>query len=343
MKFVDLEKEYDYFGGIDEKVSQVMSSGHYLLGDQLASLEEEFAAFIGKDHGIGVKNCTDAIMLTLKAIWKPGMPIILPNFGAYPTAVASRNITDNIYYVDVDRSLTIDPSKMPDVKNGIVIVVHLFGNNCDMAPIMEYCKSHNHLLIEDCAQSTGSGSGTKGDYSVFSFYPTKPLAAMGDGGMICTNEDPEIFKQLRFYGQSGADIHRVGINSRMDEMQAAIVRSKLSGFTLLNQNRREICERYRKIVRSYDIREGCVFHQFVVLFNKRDVVVDALRESSIPFIIHYKHHVSEVAALSGKFNKVSYRVNDKCISLPCHPFMNTSEIEQIEEFLYKHQEYEYEE
>ena len=344
MKFVDLQKEYAYFRDpIDQKVQEVLSSGYYLLGTELTNLEKDFASLIGVRNSIGVKNCTDAIMLTLKAVWKPGMPIILPNFGAYPTAVASRNITDKIYYVDVDRTLTIDASKLPAVRNGIVIVVHLFGNNCDMPAITEYCRANNHILIEDCAQSTGSGSGAQGDYSVFSFYPTKPLASMGDGGMICTNQDSEIFKELRFYGQSGADIRRLGINSRMDEFQAAIVNSKLNKFQALNERRREICGRYKRVVRGFDARDGCVFHQFVMLFNNREQVIQELNRSQIPFIIHYKHHVSEVPVLQGCFNEVSYRVNDKCISLPCHPFMSEEEIQKVEEFLHMHRRYEYDE
>ena len=344
MKFVDLEKEYAYFkDGIDRKISDVLSSGHYLLGSELASLEKSFAEFVGVSNAVGVKNCTDAIMLTLRAIWRPGMPIILPNFGAYPTAVASRNITDNIFYVDVDRSLTIDPQKLPPVQGGIVIVVHLFGNNCDMTAIREYCDQNDHVLIEDCAQSTGSGSGREGEYSLFSFYPTKPLASMGDGGMICTDKDDVIFRELRFYGQSKHDVNRLGINSRMDEMQASIVNSKLPHFSKLNDRRREICTRYKKHVRGFDAREGCVYHQFVMLYRERSRIISELNNAGIPHIIHYKHHVSEIPVLRGKFNDVSYRVNDKCVSLPCHPFMKENEIQQVEEFLYKHKDYEYEE
>lgn len=342
MKFVDLQQEYKYFKeDIDERVSSVLRSGHYLLGQELSNLETDFAAFVGVKNAVGVKNCTDAIMLVLKAIWRPEMPIILPNFGAYPTAVACRNITDNFYFVDVDRSLTIDPDKLPDVKNGIVIVVHLFGNNCNMERISEYCNTHNHLLVEDCAQSTGSGCGTIGDYSVFSFYPTKPLASMGDGGMICTDGESAIFKELRYYGQTGADICRVGVNSRMDEIQATVVHSKLHKFSSLNLRRQQICSRYKRIVKSYDARDGCVFHQFVVLFNNRDTIINELKRANIPFIVHYKHHVSEILTLQGKYNTVGYRVSDKCVSLPCHPFMCDEEIEKVEDFLYKHRESEY--
>jgi dTDP-4-amino-4,6-dideoxygalactose transaminase len=344
MKFVDLKKEYFYFkDDIDVAVKNTFNSGRYLFGDNLERFQNDFSSFVGKKYGIGVKNCTDAILLTLRATWKEGMPIILPNFGAYPTAVAAKNITSNLYYVDVDDTLTIDPNKLPDdVKGGIVIVVHLFGNNCDMEKITEYCKKNNHILIEDCAQSTGSGSGVHGDYSVFSFYPTKPLAAMGDGGMICTDHDPEIFEKLRFYGyKPGTDnIDVLGINSRLDEVQSSILNVKLKKFTALNDKRREVCRRYQQIVKGFRAREGCVFHQFVVRFKERDVVIENLDKQKIPYIIHYKKHSSEVPALSGVHNHVGFRVSENCLSFPCHPFLEEQEIQVVEDFLRRFKDYE---
>ena len=121
MKFVDLHAEYLFYKEeIDKNLHQVIGSGRYLLGSQLQELETRFAQLIGKEAAVGVKNCTDAITLVLKKIYEPGMPVIIPNFGAYPTAIACKNITDNIYYVDVDRTTTMDVSKLPDVQGGIV-------------------------------------------------------------------------------------------------------------------------------------------------------------------------------------------------------------------------------
>ncbi len=344
MKFVDLEKEYLYFkDDIDVAVKNVFDSGRYLFGSNLERFQNEFAAFVGKKHGIGVKNCTDAILLTLRATWKEGMTIILPNFGAYPTAVAARNITSNLHYVDVDDTLTIDADKLPkDVRNGIVIIVHLFGNNCDMKKIVDYCKKNNHILIEDCAQSTGSGSGIHGDYSVFSFYPTKPLAAMGDGGMICTDHDPEVFEKLRFYGyKPGTDkIDILGVNSRLDEIQSSILSAKLKKFSFLNDKRREICSRYQKIIKGFRATDGCVFHQFVARFRERGLIIEELNNQKIPYIIHYKNHVSEIPTLAGTYNQVNFRVNENCLSFPCHPFLEEREIQIIEEFLTRFKDYE---
>lgn len=342
MKFVDLQKEYSYFSNMIQKnVETVLSSGKYLFGEQSSKLENYFKELTEKKYAITVKNCTDAIMLILRCVYKKGMPIILPNFGAYPTAVACRNYTDLLYYVDVDNSMTIDVNKLPDkVKNGILVVVHLFGNNCKMDEIIKYAKTNNHIVIEDCAQSTGSGSGKQGNYSVFSFYPTKPLSSMGDGGIICTDVDGERLRILRFYGQNSNKIDEVGINSRMDEFQCAVVNAKVPGYIDLTKKREEIAQRYKNIVKGIQINSNCVYHQFVLRFRKREEILAQLELQGIPYLIHYPYHVSEMKPLKGKYNKVNFRVNHEVVSLPCHPFMIESEIKKVGGFLYEFRKYE---
>ena len=253
---------------------------------------------------------------------------------------ACRNFTDNIYYVDVDRSMTIDVNKLPLLKNGIVVQVHLFGNNGN-SDIINYVQDNNHTFIEDCAQSTGSGSGKVGNYSVFSFYPTKPLASMGDGGMICSDVNLDEYKSLRFYGQKNNDIIEVGVNSRMDEIQSAILNVKMRRFQELNDKRIEIAHRYKKHVRGIKEWSKSIYHQFVVLYNRREEIIKELKSRDIPFMVHYERHVSEIKVLEGKYNKVDYRVNDKIISLPVHPFLKENEIQKIEEFLCDYKDYEY--
>jgi dTDP-4-amino-4,6-dideoxygalactose transaminase len=337
MKFVDLYAENNSFKKeINEELTTVYNAGCYLLGPKLERLENEFSKKIGVAYGVGVKNCTDAITMLVKKLHSNNMPIILPNFGAYPTSVACRILTDNIHYVDVDASMTIDPNKLPDVKNGIVIPVHLFGNNCQIDKIKKYCKDNNHILIEDCAQSTGSGCGKDGDYSVFSFYPTKPLGSMGDGGMICLNskDEAEYFKKYRFYGQNNGVVEFVGINSRMDEMQASIVLAKLSKFESLNAKRNEIANRYKKIVKGYRLNTNSVYHLFTVMFENRDDVIKEMNARGIPHMVHYKAHVTDYTALQGiNNNKVGVRVSDKILSIPCHPYLTEDEIQKVEEFL----------
>ena len=342
MKFVDLHNEYLYFKDkITANTETVLNSGRYLLGQQMNNLEDYFKKLSGKYSAIAVKNCTDAIMLVLRYVYKDGMPIILPNFGAYPTAVACYNYTNNIHYVDVDDSYTIDIKKLPaSITGGIIIAVNLFGNNCNMQDIMAYAKANNHIVIEDCAQSTGSGSGIFGDYSVFSFYPTKPLASMGDGGMICTNNEDDAFKILRFYGQHKNKIIKIGVNSRMDELQCAIVNAKIPGYIDLTVRRTQIANRYKQIVNGIKINSNCVYHQFVVKFNEREFIESKLKLATIPYMIHYPFHVSEMDALKGVYNYVAFRINNKVISLPCHPFMTEVEINKVEHFLEEFKQYE---
>ena len=170
MNFVDTHAEYKYFkSAIDEQVKSVVESGRFLLGNKTRLLEESFKSIVGEDYAcVAVKNCTDAISIILKKELKPGMPVIIPDFGAYPTAVACHAITENVHYVPVDETYTMDITQLPqELKNGIIIPVHLFGNNCDMPRIMQYANQNNHIVIEDCAQSTGSGSGKYGHFSVF--------------------------------------------------------------------------------------------------------------------------------------------------------------------------------
>jgi len=152
--------------------------------------------------------------------------------------------------------------------------------------IIQYGKDHNHIIVEDCAQSTGSGSGNKSHFSIFSFYPTKPLSAMGDGGMICSNNTIDYCRSARFYG---VDENILGINSRMDEFQAAIVRVKIPYLHELNNRRKKIAKFYKTFVDGITVNSNCVYHQFVVRFKNRDQII-----KNIPYMIHYPKHVNEL-------------------------------------------------
>lgn len=331
MLFCDIKKEYLFFKQeIDRKILQVMESGKTFFGKETESLESFFRSYTGHKHAIAVKNCTDAIILVLKKIHEKGMTIILPNFGAYPTAVACKNITDNIYYVDVDENFTIDINKLPDkIKNGIIIPVHLFGNACNMPEIMDYADRNNHIVIEDCAQSTGNYlCGHLGDFSVFSFYPTKPLASMGDGGMICTSSDKaKEIRRLAFYGQENGEVKEVGINSRIDEIQAGIINVKAYKYLRLIAKRQNIAEKYNEALQKPS-RES-VYHQYPVMVKDRQKVIEILNKNNIPFMIHYPKHVSEIPALSGINNEVGFRVAENIISLPIHAMLEDEEVETI--------------
>lgn len=347
MKFLDPAAEnYHYEHEIEAAFRRVMGSGQYLFGEELKKLENNMAHMTAKAWGVGVKNATDGIQLVLKYLWKPGTFVVLPNFGAYPTSVAVHNVVPKewIWYVDVDRSMTIDPSKLPLwMKKCIVIGVNLFGNDCDVHALANYCVDRGPLVM-DCAQSTGSATTCWGGYSIYSFYPSKPLASMGDGGMIVGNDVfAEVYlRSARFYGQDGRKsvVFKGGVNSRMDEIQAAIVNAKFDTFHTLTLERRIIANRYLRIVNGIDWRPGAVFHVFPLLFRDREKVIREMDSRKIPYIIHYPEHVSEMPALPGQNWTVSYRVSDKILSVPCHAFMSEDEIQRVEEFLYAVRDFE---
>jgi len=344
MKFVDVKAEYNFYKAeIDAAVSRVLSSGQYFFGKELEKLEKNMAGPSGKSWGVGVKNATDGLQLILQYLWKPGTKIILPNFGAYPTAVAARNVTRTgayIQYVDVDRSMTIDPNKLPDSFCGskaILLAVNLFGNDCDFQKLATWALGKKVTLVVDRAQSAGSASEPWGAYSVYSFYPTKPLASMGDGGMI-TGNDPaaeKYLRQARFYGQDGRKkVVQAGVNSRMDEIQAAIVNVKFDTFQVMTSIRESIAARYLEIVQGITWRAGAAYHLFPVLFNNREKVIAEMEKRKIPYIINYEEHVNEMKQLNGcGLAHPGYRINDKILSIPCHAFMKENEIQKVEEFL----------
>lgn len=343
LKFVDLAAENRFFlSEIMKEVKAPILSGHFLLGAQMERLERRMSELSCRRHAVAVKNATDAISLIMKTLYKPGMPVIVPNFGAYPTAIACLSVINkrDLYYVDVDRTMTMDPEKLPDIESGIVIFVALFGNNGNVQHITDLCHQRGHVLIVDAAQSTGSGAERFGDYAVFSFYPTKPLASCGDGGMIVSNENLEDIRALRFYGmRDGQVIIEGGVNSRMDEIQCAIVNAKFPRFMELTDKRRLICQRYLNIVKGITWKGSPVFHQFPILVKDRGAIETIMNEEGIPYMIHYPHHVSDFLAVRAN-GEVGYRVNDKILSLPCHPFMTEAHISKIERFLERVHTYE---
>ena len=344
MKFLDLCPD-NRLARFQKRFRQIEESGIYLFGAQLAELEQTFPPSVGFKYGIAVKNATDALTMLLSELLRknPDKTVICPNFTAYPTAVAIKNNTDKIYYVDVDESLTIDVNKLPDIEDAIVVAVNLFGNNANLPALRRYCNVNNSILIEDCAQSTGSEVLPRvSDFAVYSFYPTKPLGSMGDGGMICFNEEKlvEIFKTMRFYGQEGDKIAGFGVNSRMDEWQCAVVLEKMSDYRLQNTKRQWIARQYELLMDGFNVKPSncikvhtnCVYHQFPVLYRNRTKALAELKKRGIPYLIHYPWHIPDMPVLRGIHNKVGFRVNDRIVSLPAHPHLTVNEMMIINKF-----------
>lgn len=346
--FNNLKAENDFVKErINKRFQQVFNSGIYLNGDQAKYLENKLCEITGNKYCLTVKNATDAISMLVKyiLITRPKAAVILPNFGAYATAIAVKNHTSRIEFVDVDDSYTININKLPDVYNGIIIPVHLFGNNCKMVQIMDYAKSHNHIVIEDCAQSLGSGSGVLGDYSVFSFYPTKPLGTIGDGGAICTNYINSFSHliAMKNYGLQAGYIFNEGVNSRMGELECAVVNAKIEDDDIFNEFflvRRGIAERYKKYVKGMAVNKPCVYHQFPVRFKQRDKIIRELNNRDIPYMIHYELHISDMPVFKYLQHEVGFRMNETILSLPCNAFMEDWQKEKVYDFLFQFKSYE---
>ena len=294
------QKEYE------EAALRVLRSGWYVLGDELKSFENCFAQYIGRKNGIGLNSGQDALILALRALGiGPGDEVITQG-NAYIASVLG--ITENgatPVFVEPDVYYGIDAGKIEEAitpKTKAILPVHLYGQPCDLHIIREIADRHHLYLIEDCAQCHGSTingrkAGSFGDISCFSFYPTKPLGAFGDAGMCLTDSEElaERLRMLRFYGSRVKYVNEItGINSRMDEIQAAILGVGLNYIEEGISARRKIAERYLTEIHNPQIllprvREGCthVWHIFAVRCADRDRLCFYLESAGIQTQIHY--------------------------------------------------------
>ncbi len=335
---------------IKNAIDCVLNSGRYILGSEVAAFENEFADFVGTKHAIGVANGTDALHLALKA-FNIGFndEVITPSHTAVATASAIAMSGAKPIFVDIENEFyTIDVTKIKAAitpQTRAIIAVHIYGQPCDMKTLLAIAKEHNLVLIEDCAQAHGAEFdgkkvGSIGDIGCFSFYPTKNLGAIGDGGAITTNSG-EIYAKiqaLREYGwQDDRISHFCGFNSRLDEIQAAILRVKLKYLAKDTQKRNEIAniyfEKLKNIVTLPKIRPNCThaFHLFVIMINNRDGVQEALKQDGIYALVHYSAAVHmQPAFLDTKTNLANTQnILDKILSLPMYPELAEHEILQV--------------
>ena len=349
---------------IDAAIARVLNSGWYILGEEVEAFEQEFAAWLGIAHAVGVANGTDAIELALRAAGiGGGDKVATVSHTAVATVAAIRRHGALPVFVDVDPDYyTMSPSsleaaldRVPDIK--AVVVVHLYGQMADMTAIFDVARKHDLTVIEDCAQAHGAmldgcKAGTRGDFGCFSFYPTKNLGALGDGGAIVTN-DSSMTERLRALRQYGWDEMRLsqfdGVNSRLDEVQAAILRVRLQGLNDDNAKRQRIAAAYRsglEGVASITLpseRESCehAYHQFVIRCKNRKAVVEALAQSQIGCAIHYPQPVHRQAAYAdARFTPVSLKHTEEIVtgilSLPIYPELPLPDVEQVVVAIRKH-------
>ena len=334
---------------IDDAIRQVLDSGCYILGKQGEDLEVEFSNYIGAKCGIGVANGTDAITLGLLALGIGlGDEVITVSHTAVPTVCGIEISDATPVFVDISPdTFTLNPACLEGAITGktkAIIAVHLYGQPADMDPIMEIARRHDIKVIEDCAQATGAiynnaHVGSIGDIGCFSFFPTKNLGCIGDGGMVTTNSITlaERLRRLRRYGWGKERISEIpGRNSRLDEIQAAILRVKLRHLDNDNEKRIHLADRYddglRDIASIPFRRKGNthVFHLYVIRTKNRDELLTHLRNNGIGAAVHYDKAVHQQPAYASRLRDSSLpeteRAAQEVLSLPIYPEL--SEIDQ---------------
>lgn len=332
-----------FMKGFRTAFDKVLDSGWFVLGEEVKAFEREFAAYCGTSECVGVANGLDALILSLKAFgFTHGSEVLVPSNTYIATILAIVNAGLIPVPVEPDiRTYTIDPSKIEDhitPRTVAVLIVHLYGKMCDMDPIVAICRSHGLKLIEDCAQAHGAAykgkrAGSFGEINAFSFYPTKNLGCLGDGGAVTTN-DPDLagcVRTLRNYGSRVKYQNEVlGVNSRLDEVQAAFLRVKLRRLDEINSHKRLLASAYRRAIGDAYVvpfaQEGFfdVFHVFNIRHPQRDLLQSHLLKRGIKTDIHYPVSPNRQPALKGIFDApcpISEEIHATTLSLPisfCH-------------------------
>ncbi|MBQ6478084.1 MAG: DegT/DnrJ/EryC1/StrS family aminotransferase [Erysipelotrichaceae bacterium] len=351
----NLKRQFDLHAGeYNRKALEVLDSGWYILGKEVKEFEKEFASYIGSKYCAGVASGMDALTIAFRilGIGKNDEVIVCSN--AYIACVMGITLNDATpVFVEPDEYDNLDADKIEEKINAhtrAILAVHLYGQSCDMTKICELARKYNLKVVEDCAQAHGTAwkdkkCGSIGDIACWSFYPTKNLGAFGDGGAITTN-DPEYDAQVRVIRNYGSKkLHYendiIGMNSRLDEMQAGLLRVKLTYLDELNKERNRIAKRYltevqNPLIRPLLTRPGSnnVYHQFVIHCAKRDQLMAYLKENGISTIIHYPipPHLQKAYECLG-YQKGDFPIAEKyaneVLSLPMYNGMTSEEIDYV--------------
>jgi dTDP-4-amino-4,6-dideoxygalactose transaminase len=354
ISMVDLKGQYVALKDeIDAAVHEVLESTQFILGPNVRALEEEVAAYCGVAHAIAVASGTDALHLALRAAGiGPGDEVITTPFTFIGTAEAIAYVGARPVFVDIDpHTFNIDPQRIEEAvtpRTRAILPVHLFGQPADLAPIAEICRRHDLRLIEDCAQSFGAEyggrrSGAYGDAGCFSFFPSKNLGGYGDGGMVVT-DDARIAEELRVYRNHGSRVQYhhsvIGYNSRLDELQAAILRVKLRHIDRFSERRRAHAAAYTERLAGAGVtppREDGkglhVFHQYTLQSEHRDVIREALAGAGIASAIYYPVplHRQEVFAAewAGRTYPNAEAAAQRVLSLPMYPELTEEQVARV--------------
>ena len=356
--FLNLRKLNQPFEvAFQKKMKQFLDGGWYILGNEVKQFETDFASYCGTKHCIGVGNGLDALVLIFKAYihlgkLEKGDEVIVPantyiasilavlQADLVPVLVEPRLETYNINPEEIEAKITSNTKA--------ILPVHLYGQLCEMKAINEIAQKHNLLVIEDAAQAHGSQfsenekAGNLSHASAFSFYPGKNLGALGDGGAITTNDDglAEVLFSMRNYGSKVKyENEIIGVNSRLDELQAAFLNIKLKQLDSENEFRRSMAKRYlseikneKIIMPSWDLSQNHVFHLFVIRTSNRLELQNFLKENGIETMIHYPIPPHKQKALSN-WNNLSFpiteKIHDEVLSIPLNSGLKASEIQHI--------------
>lgn len=356
---VDLKGQYlDIKEEIDQGLLQALEATQFILGPNVRAFEEEAAGYLGVNHAVGCASGTDALHLALIAAGVgEGDEVITTPFTFIATAEAILYVGAKPVYVDIDaKTMNIDVNQIEDAitpKTRAILPVHLFGQPADMPAIQAIAEKHNLVVVEDCAQSFGADIGGKQTGSLglagcFSFFPSKNLGCFGDGGLITTNDEKiaEHLRVLRNHGSWQRYHHsELGFNSRLDELQAVILRAKLKRIDQYNEGRRRVAHRYSAALAGIDgttppHEDGIgthVYHQYTLLSEKRDQIMAALQAQQIACAVYYPIplHQQEVFAemCQGVSLPVTEKIASQCMSLPVYPELEDDKVDQILEVI----------
>jgi dTDP-4-amino-4,6-dideoxygalactose transaminase len=359
IQMLDLKSQYDTLREeIDIVLRDILEKGTFILGEHVKTFEKEVAEYHDVKYAVSLASGTDALHLCLRAIGiREGDEVITTPFTFIATAEAIAYVGATPVFADIDaNTLNIDPDRIREKINDrtrAIIPVHLFGQPADMEEIMDLARTYGLKVIEDGAQAfgatyNGNRVGSIGDAGCFSFYPSKNLGGFGDGGMMITNNQ-EIYEKIRLlrnHGTTGPYKHSfIGFNSRLDEIQAAILRIKLKKIDLYNQARRKLAQSYTSILRTSKGDIHCpvethikehVYHQYTIRTPRRAAVQKALELASIPSTIYYPLplHLQEAFAYLGYTRgdmPVSEAMSDEVLSLPIYPELSPEKVRFIAE------------
>ncbi len=351
---VDLKNQYLAMKDeIDRGILETLEKCQFILGPNVSAFEEEAAHYLGAKHAVAVASGTDALHLALVAAGiGPGDEVITTPFTFIATAEAIRYVGAKPVFVDIDpKTFNIDPGKIRAAVTSstrAVIPVHLFGQPADMEAIEAVCAEKGLMIVEDCAQSFGAASGNRmtgtiGKLGCFSFFPSKNLGCYGDGGMVTTNCD-EMAARLLSLRNHGSRIRyhhsEIGYNSRLDEIQAVILRAKLKRISAFNEGRRRVAGLYSSMLRDTGIKcpfedgKGVhVYHQYTVLTEQREKIMENLGKAGIASAVYYPIPLHRQEVFAADYAQVSLPVAEDvagcCMSLPVFPEMTEDQVNEV--------------